>query len=84
MSPPLHRVDCSLTSHIRTLLFAGTDTTSNALAKTLQVLSEHTDMQERLREEFAVARDYPGQAIPYDRLVELPLLDAVCRETLRL
>ena len=68
----------------RTMLFAGTDTTSNALGRTLQVLAEHPDMQDRLREELSAARDFPGQDIPYDRLVGLPLLDAVCRETLRL
>ena len=65
------------------MLFAGTDTTSNALASILQQLATHQDVQRRLREELAAARDYHGQEIPYDHLVELPLLDAVIRETLR-
>ena len=69
---------------IRTMLFAGVDTTSNALGHTLQVLAEHPDVQSKLREELAAARDYTGQRIPYDQLTELPFLDAVCRETLRL
>ena len=65
-------------------MFAGTDTTSNALGRVLQMLAEHPEAQSRLREELAGARDYHGQDIPYDRLVELPFLDAICRETLRL
>lgn len=66
------------------MLFAGTDTTSNALGHTLQMLAQHPDVQSQLRGELATARDFNGQDISYDRLVELPLLDAVCRETLRL
>ena len=66
---------------IRTLVFAAMDTTSNALARTLQLLAEHPDVQEKLRREIVDARN--GQDIEYDELVELPYLDAVCRETLR-
>lgn len=58
------------------------DTTSNALARTLQLLAQNPDVQEKLRSEIIEARD--GQDLPYDRLVELPFLDAICRETLRL
>ena len=64
-------------------MFAATDTTSNALSRILNILSENLDAQDKLREELMeVAGD--GQDIPYDQLVELPYLDAVCRETLRL
>ena len=66
------------------MLLAGTDTTTNALCRVLQQLSRYPDVQERLRDEVAEARDIYGEEIPYDRLVALPLLDAVCRETLRL
>ena len=38
-------------------------------------------MQDKLREEIKQAGN--GQDIPYDELVDLPYLDAVCRETLR-
>ncbi|KAF7792235.1 hypothetical protein EIP86_003270 [Pleurotus ostreatoroseus] len=75
--------DQELIAQMTTLIFAGTDTTSNALGRVLQALSEHSKVQTKLREELANARDYPGQDIPYDRLMELPLLDAICRETLR-
>ncbi len=64
------------------MLFAGTDTTSNALARTLQLLAEHQDIQDELRAELVDAGS--GEDTPYERLVGLPLLDAVCRETLRL
>ena len=66
----------------RTLVFAAADTTSNALARTLHLLTQHTEVQEKLRVEILEASG--GEDIPYDQLVDLPYLDAVCRETLRL
>ena len=59
------------------------DTTSNALARTLQSLSENPHIQDKLRSEL-LAASTDGENIPYDKLHELPYLDAVCRETLRL
>lgn len=59
------------------------ESTSGALAHILQLLSEHKDVQQRLREEIITARagrDY----IDFDELMALPYLEAVCRETLRL
>ena len=60
------------------------DTTSNALARTLDLLSTHQDVQDKLRAEILEAIREHGPEIPYDVLVELPYMDAVCRETLRL
>ena len=57
------------------------DTTANALTRTLQVLAEHPEEQEKLRSELAEARN--GNDISYDALDKLAYLDAVCRETLR-
>ncbi|KAG5634928.1 hypothetical protein H0H81_000304 [Sphagnurus paluster] len=65
------------------LIFAAMDTTSNALSRTLYILAQHPEAQERLRQEIREAREQYGQ-IPHDELVALPYLDAVCRETLRL
>ncbi|KAL0570237.1 hypothetical protein V5O48_011722 [Marasmius crinis-equi] len=74
-----------LTRAYRTLIFAAMDTTSNALARTLQLLSENPDVQAKLREEVRAARGAQGgKDLPYDELVSLPYLDAICRETLRL
>ena len=65
------------------LVTAATDTTSNALVRVLQLLAEHQDVQDKVRAELCEAGP-DGQDIPYDQLVALPYLDAICRETLRL
>lgn len=57
------------------------DTTSSALARILDLLANHSDVQTKLRNEIREARR--GEDISYDDLVNLPYLDAVCRETLR-
>ncbi|KAG5637792.1 hypothetical protein H0H81_003184 [Sphagnurus paluster] len=65
------------------LIFAAMDTTSNALSRTLHILAQHPEVQEKLRQEIREAREQYGK-IPHDELVALPYLDAICRETLRL
>ena len=61
------------------------DTTSGALAHILHLLAERPDVQGRLRQEIVDAlRENDGEPLSYDRLSELPYLEAVCRETLRL
>lgn len=68
-----------------TLIFAATDTTSNALSRVIHLLSKDILIQERLRAEIIEARERNGgEDLDYDMLVQLPLLGAVCRETLRL
>lgn len=57
------------------------DTTSSALARILQLLALHQDVQNKLRAEIMAARE--ADDIPYDKLIDLPYLDAICRETLR-
>lgn len=62
------------------------DTTSNALARIFYLLCEHPDVQQKLREEIIQARDDGTgklRDLDYDEVMELPYLDAVCRETLR-
>lgn len=61
------------------------DTTSNVLSRILSLLATHPEVQDKLRREVMNALDEnDGQDFSYDQLVSLPLLDAVCRETLRL
>ncbi|KAI0070119.1 cytochrome P450 [Panus rudis PR-1116 ss-1] len=73
------RVDC------RQLIFAAMETTSGALAHILHLLAEHQDIQDKLREEILKAKEeFNGEDIPYDTLVSLPYIEAVCRESLRL
>lgn len=66
----------------RTMTFAGMDTTSNSLARILHILAMHPDVQEKVREESIKARS--DGDLSYDELMQLPYLDAVIRETLRL
>ncbi len=60
------------------------DTTSSALSRILHLLAEHPEVQNKLRAELVEAKEEnDGRELDYDRLVLLPYLDAVCRETLR-
>ena len=68
----------------RTFIFAGVDTTSNALSRILHLLCMNQDVQAKLRAEIRETQEQYGKEIPYDELCALPYLDAVCRETLRL
>ncbi|EJF60519.1 cytochrome P450 [Dichomitus squalens LYAD-421 SS1] len=70
-------------AQISTFIFAGMDTTSNALSITLERLADHLDVQQKLRDEILGTFDDQDN-FDYDKLVSLPYLDAVCRETLRL
>lgn len=74
-----------IVAQVATMTFAGTDTTSNAVARILHLLCSHPEIQEKLRAEINEARAVNnGKDLAYDDLMELPYLDAVCRETLRL
>ena len=78
--------DDQLLGQMSTITFAAMDTTSNALSRTLHLLTLHPEVQQRLREEIRQAKEEAGgeiENISYDVLVALPFLDAVCRETLR-
>lgn len=63
-------------------MFAAVETTSSSVVRVLQLLSERPKIQERLREELIEA-DLSGD-FPLARLEELPFLNAVCQEMLRL
>ncbi|KAK7680835.1 hypothetical protein QCA50_016145 [Cerrena zonata] len=73
-----------LLGQISLLIFAATDTSASALTTMLQLLARNQDVQDRLRNEIQEARHQHGEEIPYHKLMVLPLLDAVCRETLRI
>ena len=61
------------------------DTTSNALSRILHMLAANSDVQKKLRAEIVESRGGPGgdSDAPYDEVMKLPYLEAVCRETLR-
>ena len=53
------------------------------MSQILWLLAKNQAAQDRLREELTVARD-SGKQIDYDYLHNLPYLEAILRETLRL
>ncbi|KAG6835650.1 hypothetical protein H0H93_016146, partial [Arthromyces matolae] len=67
-----------------TFTFAATDTTSNALSRTLHLLALNQTIQHQLRAEVTEALNKHAGEITYDDLHTLPFMDAICRETLRL
>ncbi|GJJ13922.1 hypothetical protein Clacol_008179 [Clathrus columnatus] len=97
-TPPEQRVSNEdLFNQVSTFLFAGSDTSSLALTWTLQLLTEHPDIQTRLRQEFHDLQtsknviknvldieDDKSYADMYKAIDVLPFLDNVIRESLRL
>ena len=78
--PARRMSDGELMDQISTLLFAGSDTTSLAIAWCLHHLSLNPRIQERLREELRSLHSAEDMSL-VDRL---PYLNAVVQETLRL
>ncbi|PPR05971.1 hypothetical protein CVT24_004635 [Panaeolus cyanescens] len=70
-------------AQITSITFAATETTSGAMSRILHQLALNPDIQERLRKEVRLA-SAENQVLDYDTVSDLPLLDAVCRETLRM
>ncbi|VDC01051.1 unnamed protein product [Peniophora sp. CBMAI 1063] len=71
--------DDELLAQLNTLIVAGAESTSTVLCRILYQLACHPETQERLRTELIS----PGEDLEYDILMNLPLLDAVCSETMR-
>ncbi|KAJ7935175.1 cytochrome P450 [Mycena leptocephala] len=71
-----------LLGQMNVMIFAGTDTTSTAMSRCLQELAQHQEIQDRLRDE--VTKAAVDGDLSYETLCGLPLLEAVCRETLRI
>ncbi|KZT24183.1 cytochrome P450 [Neolentinus lepideus HHB14362 ss-1] len=77
--------DVELVAQMGDLIFAGQDTTSGALCRTLQALSTKPELQHRLRKEIVEAKQAKrGEDLDYETLQSLPVLGAVCQEVLRL
>jgi cytochrome P450 len=91
--------DTELLGQMNVMIFAGLETTTVAVARALYMLAKHPHIQEQLRTEIRGAmavyevpdidhsqtKDESGSArLSYDVLMNLPLLNAVVRETLRL
>ncbi|CAK5270068.1 unnamed protein product [Mycena citricolor] len=73
--------DEEVISQIPTFFLAGHETTSTALSWAVHALSQHPDIQERLRQElFSLPTDHPTM----DELNALPFLENFIRESMRL
>jgi len=82
--------DTDIANQINTFLFAGSDTTSLAISWCIHILAQKQDLQQRLRDELiGVSQGIPSDdalatAEFYTELDQLPFLENVCREILRL
>lgn len=88
--------DAELLGQMNVMVFAGLDTTTSALSRCVYLLAKNPLAQARLRSEIRdVTRsmqddsslfehDDPPLHLSYDTLMNLPFLDGVVRETLRL
>lgn len=91
--------DVELLGQMNVMIFAGLETTTAAVARALYMLAKHPHVQQQLRAEIcdaatahqAVDNDHShakdgfrSVRLSYDSLMNLPFLDAVVRETLRL
>ncbi|KAJ7452965.1 cytochrome P450 [Mycena galericulata] len=78
--------DAELLAQTSAIIFAAMDTTSSGLCRVFHVLASLPDIQERLRTEIidAFADKDSDDHLDHDQVVELPYLDSVLRETLRL
>ncbi|WVQ99007.1 hypothetical protein IAU59_006139 [Kwoniella sp. CBS 9459] len=72
--------DEEITGQLATFMFAGSDTTAGTIAFGMYQLAQHREMQERLRAEVL---SY-GDNLPYEQMDDLPFLDAVVKEILRI
>ena len=88
--PPEQRIsEEEILDNINTFMFVGSDTTSLAVTWTLLLLAKHPSIQDQLRAELC-GLPRPGNIddaavlTHYQNIAAAPLLDKVCRETLRL
>ncbi|CAE6409217.1 unnamed protein product [Rhizoctonia solani] len=66
----------AMVGHMNILIFAGHETTSSAIARVLDILSNNPEIQDKLRNEVLECKE--------EDVLELPYLEAVIKETLRL
>ncbi|KAJ7833848.1 cytochrome P450 [Mycena olivaceomarginata] len=72
-------------ANLSSIVHGGQETTSSFLARFLSIISEHSDIQQKLRAELqeANAASHFQPDLDYVEIERLPLLDAVVREMLR-
>jgi len=75
--------DVELVAQVNMFMFGAVDTSTSTLSRLLHTLALHPDVQEKLRSE-VLAFAKANEGISCQRLMELPFLDAVYREIVRL
>lgn len=77
--------DGELVDNMMTFLAAGHETTASAFTWAIYELSQHKDMQRRLRDEIhAHISSLDSKDVTHDVIDNMPFLHAVCQEVLRL
>jgi cytochrome P450 len=76
--------DQEVIDHMNFLMMAAHDTITSSLTSMVYLLGRHPEWQERLRAEVLALRSEVGEALPYERLGELELVERVFKESLRL
>lgn len=79
-----HLDDAEIRDELRTLLFAGHETTAIALCWAVDAIGRHPAVAERLAAELAALPDHDGKGADAEAIAKLPYLEAVCNESLRL
>lgn len=74
--------DIEIAAHALTFFFDGFETSGFGLGMTLYQLAKYPDIQKRLREE--IIENFGDNDFDYDRLSDLPYLEAVLAEGMRL
>lgn len=69
---------------IETVLIAGNETSALTLSYTILLLAMYPDIQEKLYRELRLAYDTQNEETSYERLQQLPYLDCVLKESMRL
>jgi cytochrome P450 family 110 len=72
--------DSDIRDELRTLLFAGHETTAITIAWVLDLVHRHPEVRERLHDELAALGNAPDPA----EYARQPYLEAVCKEAMRL
>lgn len=76
--------DSDVAGNVLTMLLAGEDTTANTLAWAIYLLHRHPDTLRRAQQEAVRAVGDKLSNLDMDRIADMPYIEAVCNETMRL
>ncbi|CAO1364516.1 unnamed protein product [Diamesa serratosioi] len=69
---------------INTIMAAGFDTTASTLSSLLLMLAIHQDVQDKVLDELSMLFDTQDQEVDQDKLNQMPYIETVIKETMRL